>query len=38
MGKTQDAIAMYKIIKDKYPASQRGAEIDKYLARLGVNQ
>jgi len=35
MGKTQDAIAMYKIIKDKYPASQRGAEVDKYLARLG---
>ncbi|HXO77375.1 MAG TPA: tetratricopeptide repeat protein [Puia sp.] len=38
MGKTQDAIAMYKIIKDKYPASQRGAEVDKYLARLGVTQ
>jgi TolA-binding protein len=38
MGKTQDAIAVYKIIKDKYPASQRGAEIDKYLARLGVTQ
>jgi predicted negative regulator of RcsB-dependent stress response len=38
MGKTQDAIAMYKLIKDKYPASQRGAEIDKYLARLGVTQ
>lgn len=38
MGKTQDAIAMYKIIKDKYPASQRGSEIDKYLARLGVTQ
>jgi len=38
MGKTQDAIAMYKIIKDKYPASQRGADIDKYLARLGVIQ
>jgi len=34
MGKTQDAIAMYKIIKDKYPASQRGSEIDKYLATL----
>ncbi len=35
MGKTQDAIAMYKIIRDKYPTSQRGADIDKYLARLG---
>src|ERR1700761_2035928 len=38
MGKTQDAIAMYKIIKDKYPNTQRGGEIDKYLARLGVLQ
>jgi predicted negative regulator of RcsB-dependent stress response len=36
MGKTPDAIAMYKLIKDKYPTSQRGADIDKYLARLGV--
>ncbi|HUB59223.1 MAG TPA: tetratricopeptide repeat protein [Puia sp.] len=38
MGKTQDAIAMYKMIKDKYPQSQRGVEIDKYLARLGAFQ
>jgi predicted negative regulator of RcsB-dependent stress response len=38
MGKTQEAVSMYKIIKDKYPASQRGAEIDKYLARLGSLQ
>ncbi len=38
MGKTQDAIAMYKMIKDKYPGSQRGADIDKYLARLGSIQ
>lgn len=38
MGKTQDAIAMYQLIKSKYPLSQRGADIDKYLARLGVIQ
>src|ERR1700683_2098454 len=38
MGKTQDAITMYKMIKDKYPQSQRGVEIDKYLARLGALQ
>ena len=38
MGKTQDAIAMYRLIKDKYPSSQRGTEIDKYLARLGAIQ
>lgn len=38
MGKNQDAIAMYRLIKDKYPTSQRGTDIDKYLARLGVTQ
>lgn len=38
MGKNQDAIAMYLLIKEKYPNSQRGADIDKYLARLGVIQ
>jgi tetratricopeptide (TPR) repeat protein len=38
MGKTQDAIAMYRLIKDKYPNSQRGTDIDKYLARLGAIQ
>ena len=35
MGKNQDASEMYSIIKQKYPATQRGIEIDKYLARLG---
>jgi predicted negative regulator of RcsB-dependent stress response len=35
MGKNQDAIEMYSIIKQKYPSTQRGIEIDKYLARLG---
>jgi tetratricopeptide (TPR) repeat protein len=38
MGKTQDAITLYKMIKDKYPRSARGREIDKYLARLGSFQ
>jgi TolA-binding protein len=38
MGKNSDAISMYRIIKDKYPTSQRGADIDKYLARLGAVQ
>jgi tetratricopeptide (TPR) repeat protein len=36
MGKPKDAIEVYKIIKEKYPRSERGFEIDKYLARLGV--
>jgi tetratricopeptide (TPR) repeat protein len=36
MGRDQDAIAMYQLIKSKYPASPRGYDIDRYLARLGV--
>ena len=38
MGKNKEAIEMYQQVKDKYPSSQRGAEIDKYLARLGVTK
>jgi tetratricopeptide (TPR) repeat protein len=38
MGKTKEAIEMYQAIKDKYPTSQRGTDIDKYLARLGVTK
>jgi tetratricopeptide (TPR) repeat protein len=36
MGRNQDAIAMYQLIKNKYPSSPRGFDIDRYLARLGV--
>lgn len=36
MGKNEDAIEMYRTIKQKYSKSERGFEIDKYLARLGV--
>lgn len=35
LGKNQEAIEMYSIIKQKYPTTQRGMDIDKYLARLG---
>ena len=38
MGKNKDAVEMFKLIKDKYHATERGAEIDKYLARLGEYQ
>lgn len=34
--KTQDAIALYKEIKEKYPKSSKGLEADNYLAQLGV--
>lgn len=34
--KPQDAIAVYQEIKQKYPQTNEGREMDKYLARLGV--
>ena len=36
IGRNKDAIEMYRLIKDKYAKSQRGFDIDKYLARLGA--
>lgn len=36
LGKNDQAIEMFNIIKEKYPESQRGRDIEKYLARLGV--
>ncbi|WP_290796721.1 YfgM family protein [Flavihumibacter sp. UBA7668] len=35
LGKNKEAIEAYKLIKEKYPRSERGFEVDKYLARLG---
>ena len=36
IGKTDDAIAIYENIRDNYPKTAHAAEMDKYLARLGV--
>ena len=35
LGKNDDAIKYYKEIKSKYPRTDRGFQVDKYLARLG---
>lgn len=35
LGKTKDAIDMYKKIKTDYPLSEKAADVDRYLARLG---
>ncbi len=35
LAKNKEAIDAFKLIKDKYAASERGLDIDKYLARLG---
>jgi predicted negative regulator of RcsB-dependent stress response len=37
-GKTDNAVELYQIIKDKYPRTEKGFVIDKYLARLGSIQ
>ncbi len=34
-GKTEEAKKLYLEVKAKYPYSQQGREIDKYLARVG---
>jgi TolA-binding protein len=36
LGKTEKAAGLLKIIKEKYPKSEKGFVVDKYLARLGV--
>lgn len=35
-GKTQDAIDLYTQIKEKYPRTEKGFVVEKYLARLGA--
>ncbi len=36
LGKNKDAIEVFNTIRQKYPNTQRGREVEKYLARLGV--
>ena len=36
IGKTQEAIDLFQKIKAEYPTNSHNADIDKYLARLGV--
>ena len=35
-GNTQQAVDLYKQLKDKFPATMRGSQADKYLYRLSV--
>jgi len=37
-GKNVEAIKLYQQIKEKFPRTERGYSIDKYLARLGVTK
>ena len=36
IGKTKEAIEMYQKIRDEYPKNSHSADVEKYLARLGV--
>ena len=37
-GKNDQAIELYKTLKEKYPRTEKGFVVDKYLARLGVTK
>ena len=34
-GKTKEAVELFKKIKEEYPLSERAADVDRYLAKLG---
>ena len=36
MGKYDDALTAYKKVKEKYPESNEGRQIDKYIARVEI--
>lgn len=38
MGNTDKALEIYKNIKDKYPKTEKGSQIDKYINRLSVDK
>jgi tetratricopeptide (TPR) repeat protein len=38
IGKNDEAIELYKELKEKYPKTEKGMIVDKYLARLGATQ
>jgi tetratricopeptide (TPR) repeat protein len=35
-GKNKEALELYKELKDKYPATEKGAQADKYIYRLSI--
>lgn len=37
-GKNEEAIELYQQLKEKYPRTEKGFVVDKYLARLGVTK
>jgi hypothetical protein len=37
-GNNEQAIELYQQLKDKYPRTEKGFVVDKYLARLGATK
>ena len=38
LGRNDEALAHYRVIKDKYPQTFEGYEIDKYITRIEVKK
>jgi tetratricopeptide (TPR) repeat protein len=38
MGKTKEAVEVYKDLKEKYPRTEKGFSVDKYIYRLSVEK
>jgi tetratricopeptide (TPR) repeat protein len=38
MNKNKEALEIYKEIKSKYPNTQKGYEVDKYIYQLSLNE
>jgi hypothetical protein len=38
MNKNSDAVSVYKEIKEKFPKTEKGFSIDKYIYRLSVEK
>jgi TolA-binding protein len=35
-GKNKEALELYKELKEKYPATEKGAQADKYIYRISI--
>ena len=35
-GNSKEALDLYKQVKEKFPATMRGAQVDKYIYRLSI--
>ena len=38
IGKEDKALELYKVIKEKYPKTEKGSQVDKYISRLSVEK